>query len=237
MRQPPGRTPPPPTLAPPPRRRSSGGTGGGGGNGGNASNAGNAGNPGKAAPPRPAPRRAPARPPAARPNARRQPNHARRRTIALALLLTVVILVGYGAYAAYDKLTGDDAPTAQGSDGYLTSTQTAISHGQWSIAMGINFHNLKDSYILRNQFNTEIDTIRAQRASLEALLPNVLGPRADTVRASIQTMSELETAIGQWRDAIFLRRLGNVDDAQASIESAVGALQQQVDTWNSQEGS
>ena len=148
-----------------------------------------------------------------------------------------MILVGYGVYVAYDKLTGGDTSAAQTTDDYVSSTHTAISHGRWSIAMGTNFHNLKDSYILRNQFNTEIDTVRAQRTNLEALAPNVLGPRADTVRASIQSMSELEAAIGQWRDAIFLLRLGNVDDAQASIESAVAALQQQVDTWNSQEGS
>jgi hypothetical protein len=103
--------------------------------------------------------------------------------------------------------------------------------------MGDNFHTLKDSYILRNQFNTEIETIRTQRANLDALLPNVVGPRADTVRASIQSMSELETAIGQWRDAIFLLRLGNVDDAQSAIESAVAQLQQQLDSWNSQASS
>ena len=103
--------------------------------------------------------------------------------------------------------------------------------------MGFNFHSLKDSYVLRNQFNTEINTIRTERANLEALLPNVLGPRADTVRASIQTMSELETALGQWRDTIFLLRLGNVDDAQSSIEGAVTQLQQQLDTWNSQAGT
>ena len=149
-------------------------------------------------------------------------------------MLTVLILVGYGAYVAYDKLTGDDAPTAEAGAGYVGSVQTAMSHGQWSIGMGLNFHNLKDSYVLRNDFNTEINTIRAQRASLESLLPNVLGPRADTVRASIQTMSELEAALGQWRDAIFLLRLSSIDDAQAAVESAVAALGQQLDTWNSQ---
>jgi len=109
-----------------------------------------------------------------------------------------------------------------------------MSHGQWAIGMGVNFHNLKDSYVLRNQFNAEINTVRTQRANLESMLPNVLGPRADTVRASIQSMVALETALGQWRDAIFLLRLGNVDDAQSAIESAVAQLQQQLDTWNSQ---
>ena len=148
-----------------------------------------------------------------------------------------MILVGYGAYVAYDKVTGDSAPAAESGNGYVASVQTAISHGQWSVGMGLGFHNLKDSYVLRNGFNTEINNVRAQRAHLESLLPNVLGPRADTVRASIQTMSELETALGQWRDAIFLLRLGNVDDAQSSIESAVARLQQQLDTWNSQAGT
>jgi hypothetical protein len=230
MRQPPGRTPPPPTLAPPPRRRTPGGKPV------NPASPPIPASPGPTAPARAA-GRSRGRPPAPRPDTRRRPNHARRRTIALALLLTIVILLGYGAYVAYDQLTGNDTPAAQATDDYVASAETAISHGLWSVAMGINFHNLKDSYILRNQFNTEIDTVRSQRANLEALLPNVLGPRADTVRASIQSMSQLEAAIGQWRDAIFLLRLGSVDDAQASIESAVAALQQQVDTWNRQPAS
>ena len=157
--------------------------------------------------------------------------------VALAVLLTVVILVGYGAYVAYDKIRGDSTPAAQDSTGYVASVQTAMSHGQWAIGMGLNFHSLKDSYVLRSQFNTEINTIRTERANLEALLPNVLGPRADTVRASIQTMSELEAALGQWRDAIFLLRLGTVDNAQSAIESANAQLQQQLDTWNSQAGT
>jgi len=148
-----------------------------------------------------------------------------------------VVLVGYGAYVAYDKIRGDSSAATQDATGYTGSVQTAMAHGDWAIGMGLNFHALKDSYILRNQFNTEIATIRTQRANLEALLPNVVGPRADTVRASIQSMSELETAVGQWRDAIFLLRLGNVDDAQSAIESAVAQLQQQLDTWNSQASS
>ena len=152
-------------------------------------------------------------------------------------MLTVVILVGYGAYVGYDKLTGNDTPAAETGTGYVASVETAIAHGRWSIGMGLNFHSLKDSYVLRNQFNAEIDTVRAQQANLQTLLPNVLGPRADTVRASIQSVSDLQVALGQWRDAIFLLRLGNVDDAQAAIESAVAALQQQLDTWNSQTGT
>jgi hypothetical protein len=152
-------------------------------------------------------------------------------------VLTVVILVGYAAYLGYDRLTGNDAPAAETGTGYVASTQTAIAHGKWSIVMGLGFHSLKDSYVWRNQINTEIDTVHAQQANLESLLPNVLGPRADTVRASIQSMSELQVAMGQWRDAIFLLRLGNVDDAQAAIDSAVAALQQQLDTWNQQTGT
>jgi hypothetical protein len=175
-----------------------------------------------------------ARPRPPRSTGRRGPNHALRRSIALAIVLTLVVLVGFGAYVAYDKVRGDDTAAVQDGTGYANSVQTAMSHGQWAIGMGVNFHNLKDSYVLRNQFNAEINTVRTQRANLESMLPNVLGPRADTVRASIQSMSELETALGQWRDAIFLLRLGNVDDAQSAIESAVAQLQQQLDTWNGQ---
>jgi hypothetical protein len=154
----------------------------------------------------------------------------------LALVLTVVILIGYGAYAGYQKITGNDAP-AETPTGYVASVQAAIAHGQWSVGMGLGFHSLKDSYVLRNAFNTEIDTVRAQQANLEALLPNVVGPRADTVRASIQSMNDLAAALGQWRDAIFLLKLGNIDTDQAAIESAVAALQQQLDTWNGQQGT
>ena len=148
-----------------------------------------------------------------------------------------MILVGYGAYVAYDKIRGDSTPAAVNSTGYAASVQTAIAHGQWSIGMGLGFHSLKYQYVLRNQFNTEIETVRTQQANLEALLPNVLGPRADTVRASIQSMSDLQVALGQWRDAIFLLHFGNVDAAQAAIESAVAALQQQLNAWTGQQGT
>src|SRR5262245_45812085 len=141
MRQPPGRTPPPPpsTLAPPARRRTPG----------------SASSSGAAAPPRAAPRRpsvvAPSPRPVPRPRPR--PNHARRRRIALALVLTVLILGGYGVYVGYDKLIADDAPAAETGTGYVASVQSAIGHGQWSIAMGLGFHNLADSYVLRDAFN------------------------------------------------------------------------------------
>jgi hypothetical protein len=152
-------------------------------------------------------------------------------------VLTLVILVGYGAYVGYDKLTGNDTPTAETGTGYVASMQTAIAHGKWSIVMGLGYHNLKNQYVLRNQLTTEIDTVRNQQANLEALLPNVLGPRADTVRASIQSMSDLQVAMAQWRDAIFLLKFGDVDDAEAAITSAVTALEQQLNTWNGQEGT
>jgi hypothetical protein len=148
-----------------------------------------------------------------------------------------VVLGGYGAYVAYDKIRGDGTAATSDGTGYVSSVQTATAHGEWAIGMGLNFHNLKDSYVLRNQFNAEINTVREERAHLESLLPNVLGARADTVRASIESMNDLESALGQWRDAIFLLRFGNVDDAQSAIESAVAQLQQQLDTWNSQAGT
>src|SRR4029450_13670271 len=95
------------------------------------------------------------------------------------------------------------APPAEAGGRSAASVDTPLSHVQWSIGMGLAFHNLRDSYILRNDLNTEINTVRSQRANLESLLPNVLGPRADTVRASIQTMSELEAALGQWGGGSF----------------------------------
>jgi len=152
-------------------------------------------------------------------------------------VLTVVILGGYGVYVAYDRIRGDSTPVVTDGTGYTSSVNTAVAHGKWAIGMGEDFHNLKRQYVLRNDFNAEIDTIRTERANLEALLPNLLGPRADTVRASIQSMSGLETAIGQWRDAIFLLRLDKVDDARSAIESAVAQLQQQLDTWNRPAGT
>src|SRR3954469_8466329 len=212
MPRPPGPTPPPSskTVAPPPPRRTP--------NPGNGADASPSAGAGRSAAPRPAPQRPPTEPrPGSRRNARRRPNHGLRRSIALAVLLTVVVLVGYGAYVAYDKIRGDSSPSAQDSTGYAASVETATAHGDWAIGMGLNFHNLKDSYVLRNQFNAEINTVREERAHLESLLPNVLGARADTVRASIESMNDLESALGQWRDAIFLLRFGNLGRAQTGV--------------------
>ena len=148
-----------------------------------------------------------------------------------------MILAGYGAYLAYDQLTGSDTPAAVSTTGYEATVERAIGAGEWSIILGLGFHNLKDSYVVRDQFNAEIQNIRNERANLESLLPNVLGPRSDTVRASIESLGELETAIAQWRDALFLLRFGNVDAAQDAIESANAQLTQQLETWKGQEGT
>src|SRR4029079_19791477 len=101
-------------LSPPPRRRAAGlGNGAGAASG---------------APPRPAPRPMPAaRPRPPRSTGRRGPNHALRRSIALAIVLTLVVLGGFGAYVAYDKVRGDDTAAVQDGTGYANSVQTAMS--------------------------------------------------------------------------------------------------------------
>jgi hypothetical protein len=212
MRRPP--SPSPAAVAPPPRRRP----------------------PGPSAP-SPRPLSPPPTAGAPRPAARRAPNVRRRRSIALAILLTVAALVAYGGYVLYDKLAGSDAPTAASGNGFVASTERATGDALEAIAMGLEFRSLRDSYVVRGDIDGMISSVRTERANVESVLATTAGPRADTVRATLQTLDELAIAMTQWRDAVFLLRFGNIDSSQAAIERAVVQLQQHVATWNSLDGS
>ena len=148
-----------------------------------------------------------------------------------------MILVGYGGYVAYNKITESDTTPVAADDGYAASTSRAMFAGGVAVGAGINLRNLKDQYLFKDQVNAQIEQVRAEQADLERLLPTVTGPQADTIRATMQSMDELMIAMTQWRDAIFLLRLSNVDRAQSAVESAIAQMGQQLESWNSLEGT
>lgn len=148
----------------------------------------------------------------------------------------MVIVVGYGGYVAYDKINGGDSVPAAADDGYAASTRRAMFYGGTAIGAGVNLRNLKDQYSFKDEVNAQIALVGTERANLERLLPTATAPQADTIRATIQSMDELMNAMTQWRDAIFLLRLNNVDRAESAVSSAVAQMGQQLETWNALEG-
>lgn len=148
----------------------------------------------------------------------------------------MVIVVGYGGYVAYDKINGGDSAPAAADDGYAPSTRRAMFYGGTAIGAGINLRNLKDQYEFKDEVNALIALVSTERANLERLLPTATVPQADTIRATMQSMDELMNAMTQWRDAIFLLRLNNVDRAESAVRSAVAQMGQQLETWNALEG-
>jgi hypothetical protein len=195
--------------------------------------------PSAAPPPKSAPpaRGAPNRPVRAGPPgpaARRAPNTARRHRVALALVLTFVMLAAYGGYVLYDRVIKSDASTTASGNSFVASSERAMAQGGAIVAAGLEFRSLRESYVLRDQMTVMIDGVRTERANVESVLATTSGPRADTASAALQTMNELTTAMTQWRDAIFNLRFGGIDNTQAAIEGAIARLQQHIDAWNAQ---
>jgi hypothetical protein len=151
--------------------------------------------------------------------------------------VTVAVLLGYGGYAAWNALTGDSASSGgAASTAYVPSTQRAIYYGAGVVGLGLDVHILKDLDIFQDSVNRAIDGVRTERANLDALAATATGPQADILRSSVEATDTLESGMVQWRDAIFNLRLGGVDTAQSTIDSAVAQLAADIDRWNALEG-
>lgn len=150
----------------------------------------------------------------------------------------MAVLAAYGAFLAVERVRGDDPPVpAASGNGFVASTERAIASGRLAIRLGIDLRTLGEAYVFRDAVNTEIERVRTERLHLEELVPRTRPPRADTLQSAIQAMDRLENAMAQWRDAIFLLRLGNVDAAQAAINSAIADLETAIGSWNRQKGA
>lgn len=206
--------------------------------------------PGRAATPGPPPRSAgsarpsgaaPApsglRPVPPRPPGPPQATRRRRRPILVAAALTLVILLGYGGYTAWNAITGS------GSDGTGTGTEDATDYesivarniflGAQVLGQGIDTRLVSDIGPFVDNANRVIYTMGLDRVAIGKLATGASGPQRDVISATQQSLDALQAALVQWRDVVADLRLGSVDDAHAAIDGAIARLQGDLERWRS----
>jgi hypothetical protein len=148
------------------------------------------------------------------------------------LLLTLLVIAGYGAYAHFSA--GSTSTSASGpvssSDGAALMDHS-VGAGFIAITLGLGERNLKDQYTVRDAINGQITSVRDDRAQLVALQGTTQGVRATALQTAIDASNRLETAMAQWRDALFNLRFGSIDSGQTAINSAMTDLAQARDSW------
>ncbi|GMU77847.1 MAG: hypothetical protein AMXMBFR46_06450 [Acidimicrobiia bacterium] len=152
--------------------------------------------------------------------------------MALAALLTIVVLAVYGGYLGWSALTGDDTTAAvPEGNGFVASAGRAAASGREAIRLGIDHRRVDLQYDFYDAVSAEIDKVQAEQANLERLHARAASTRADILRSSIDATTQLATAMTKWRDAIFGQRLGNAAPAEAAIVSAITQLDADVGRW------
>lgn len=157
----------------------------------------------------------------------------------VAAVLTVVVLLGYGGYTAWNAVSGGGdegatTPTAAAGDAdYETIVSTAIFLGAQALAQGADTHLAVDLGPFADGTDRAIFTIGADRARLARLARTAAAREADVIVSTEQSLDALQTAMVQWRDAVFNLRLGAVDDARAAVDSAIARLQGDLERWRS----
>ncbi|MFM8302832.1 MAG: hypothetical protein ACKOA9_00815 [Actinomycetota bacterium] len=163
---------------------------------------------------------------------------ARRVLVLAAVTLTVVVVLGYGAQAGWNALTGgpDTGSSAISSDDYLESVERSVFLGGAVIGAGIDVRLSSDINGFVDAANQAIAAVNTERGNLQALARSSRGARADLVTSTAQTLDRLEAAMGRWRDVVSALRLGQVADAKAEVEGAVAQLQTDAERWRALPG-
>lgn len=185
--------------------------------------------PRRSAPPsnaRPGPRPAPPRPPG-------PPRRRRRGPVLIAALLTVVILVGYGGYSAWNAVTGGDSGggDAPAAGGYEAIVSQDIFLAGLVVGQGVDVRLVGDLNGFRDNANRAIFIIGSDKGALAKLATGATGPQRDVISDTQLALDALQAGLIQWRDAVYNVRLAAVDDAHSAIDSAVARLSADLDQW------
>jgi hypothetical protein len=152
-----------------------------------------------------------------------------------AVALTVVILLGYGGYLAWNALTGsganDPAPPADNS--YEGTVSRAIFLGGLVLGQGIDAHLVSEINPFLASANTAIYQVATDRGTLDNLAKTATGPEADVIASTKQSLDALRVAMIEWRDAVVNLRLADIADAHASMDDAIALLRADLDRWRS----
>jgi hypothetical protein len=157
--------------------------------------------------------------------------------VRVAAALTVVILLGYGGFVAWNAWSGggSDRSTQSEDTGYVGSTKRAIFFGALVLDQGVAVHHLDELAAFRYDADRHIEAVRAARAEVAALLPGTTGTRADILGSTVQAADELEVAMTQWRDAVYNLRFGSAPTARSAVESAIARLWSDLGRWEALE--
>jgi len=190
--------------------------------------------PGRATPPRrpgpptgarTGPRPAPPRPPG--------PPRRRRGPVLIAAAITLVVLLGYGGYSAWNAVTGGgsgggDAPAARS---YESIVLNDIFLAGQVVGHGVDVRLMGDLNAFRDAADRAIYIIGLDMNALDGLESGATGPQRDVIASTRQSLDALQVGLIQWRDAVYNLRLASVDDAHSAIDSAVARLQSDLDEW------
>jgi hypothetical protein len=159
--------------------------------------------------------------------------------VLLAAALTVVIVLGYGAYAGWNALTGGGSGSdteATAETGYLASVDRAMFFGGAVLGAGTDVRLVGDLGNFLDQANQAIYTVGVEQGNVDKAARNATGARADVLASTTQSLDNLRVAMIRWRDAVFNLRLGLVADAKADVESAIAQLRADAERWKALPG-
>jgi flavin-binding protein dodecin len=146
-----------------------------------------------------------------------------------------VVLLGYGAYTAWNAWIADDpAPTSvTATADYEGAVSQAMYFGGIAVGAGLDVHLMADLGTFVDTANRAIAIVEDQHTTLERLGRRETGARADLVASSLQSVDALSAAIAQWRDAVYNLRLARAAEARSAIDAATARLQADLDRWRS----
>ena len=155
----------------------------------------------------------------------------------IAAALTLIVLLAYGGYTAWNALTGgggsDDAQAPTASAGFESIVGSDIFLAGQVVGHGVDVRLVGDLNGFRDTADRAIFIVGTDRGALAKLNAGATGPQRDVIASAQQSLDALQVALIQWRDAVYNLRLASVDDAHDAIDSAVAQLSADLERWKS----
>jgi len=148
-------------------------------------------------------------------------------------VLTLLVVLGYGGYTAWNALTGGDSDetTTPAAASYETIVSNDIFLAGQVVVHGVDVHLMGDLNGFLEAANRAIFIVGTDKGGLAELSAGATGPQRDVISSTQQSLDALQVGLIQWRDAVYNLRLAAVDDARAAIDSAVARLQTDLERW------
>jgi predicted negative regulator of RcsB-dependent stress response len=156
--------------------------------------------------------------------------------VRIAAALTVVILLGFGGYTAWNAIAGDGGSSGSAAPAggeYEQSVTETIFLGAVVLRQGLDAHVISELNPFLASSNDAIAMVATRRNALGELAKTATGPEADVIASTQESMTMLQMAMAQWRDAVVNLRLAAVADAHEAVDDAIAVLEADLDIWRS----